>query len=127
MPDLKEAPKLPAAEPLWSRRTRAQQVKNNGFFREARANQGRGAPAAWNSSVMPNTTQAQRDKEPRLAGTKDKPRTREMRVGDRKVTVGVDRTTGVTEGDRKASLATNGSFFDAAKDQEVIERARAKR
>lgn len=125
MPD--NIPTPPPAEPLWSRRSRAQQVKNNAFFREARAKQGRTSPTAWNSSVKPNTTQAQRNAEPRLAGTKEKPRTRKRLMDGRRVIVGIDRTTGVTGNDRAATQTTNDRFFNAAKDQSVIEKARAKK
>lgn len=121
---LTEETKMPAPEPLWSRRAKAQQAKNHGFFREARAVDGRESPAAWKSSVLPNTTQSQHAKEPRLAGTKDLPRTRKRLIGGNRVMVGVDRTTGVTADDRAAAKATNSQFFDAAKEQAAIERAR---
>lgn len=123
MPDSKV---LPPLDPLYARRSRAASVKNNTFFREARAAQGRQSPKAWSASP-PNTANAKPDREPRLAGTHAKPRTRERLVDGKRIVVGVDRTTGVTAGDRAATQATNGQLFESMKEQQKIERARAKK
>lgn len=124
MPDSKV---LPPPDPLYARRARAASVKNNAFFKQARAAQGRQSPKSWNTSTPPNTTNAKPDREPRLAGTTTKPRTRERLVDGKRIVVGVDRTTGVTASDRAATQTTNGGTFESMKEQQKIERARAKK
>jgi hypothetical protein len=123
MPDSKT---LPAPEPLYARRARSAQMKNDEFFRNARTAQGRQSPKSWNAAP-PNTTNAKPHLEPRLAGTTAKPRTRERLVNGKRVMVGIDRTTGVTASDRAATQTTNNQFFNEIREQQKIERARAKK
>lgn len=114
-------------EPLWSRRAKASQVKNNAQMVAGRSTERRESPMAWASSVKPNTTQSQKERPAAGHMVKGRPselRTRERLVDGQRTSLQVRRSTGVTAEDRAMTQTVNDSFFAAAKAQDAIEKAR---